>query len=166
MNNSINSVNNVPFKSRYLNIVNRDEMPQIISDAIYKNDAIDKFIHSGKPKTLLGKIIDLFIKDKALDVRYVVSKIKISDSKQSKRNLIDRMRDPYQKVVSLIFEYNQRSDIKKIYELSAEQSGIKRSAGSIPKPGEHYAYKMPVESAEEKLAKKIEELDDLKNLLK
>ena len=50
--------------------------------------------------------------------------------------------------------------------LSSEQVGIKRQLGSVPKPGEHYAYKPPVETAVDKLIKKIEELKDIESHMK
>lgn len=165
MNNTINNVNSVSFNARYLNIVRPERIPEEIRNAIFKSDAVDEFITAGKPKTILGKFIDLFRKDEPLNVKYIVSKIKI-DETQNRISLLERLKDPYQKVESIIFEYNQRNGVIRTCELSTEQSGTKRSFGSIPKRNENYAYKPPIETADDKMVRQIEKLKDLDSLLK
>jgi len=161
MNNTINSINNVSFNSRYLKIVNPEKFPKRLYDAIYKCDAIDEFIQAGKPKTLLGKIADLLKKSKPLEIRYEISKIKNCESNQVK----EKLQDPYQQVESIIFEYDKKFNSKRTFPLTAEQSGIKRRPGSIPKPNEHYRFIPPVETSESKLEKQIENLKNIESLL-
>ena len=168
MNNTVNSISNTSFNARYLRIKNPEQIPQNVRDAIYKSDAIDKFLMAGKPKTIWGKIIDIFRKNEFLDINYEVSKIKFPvDCKSSKYNssICDRLRDPYQKVTTLIFKVTKGIKERK-FELYTEQCGVKRQAGSVPKKGEHYLYKPPLMKSEEELAKKVEELKDIDTLLR
>ncbi len=162
MNNTVNNTNNVSFNARYLKIINSKKLPQRISDAIYKSDAVYEFLKAGKPKTLWGKFIDLFRKDEALEIKYEILKVQ-EHSNYDKKTFIERLQDPYQKVGKVTFTYKQRNGEEKTFELVAEQSGRKRQKGSIPKPNENYAYKPPVESSESKLEKQINTLKKLDN---
>ena len=159
MNNTINNLNNISFNARYVNFVNKENMPGKVYDAILKNDAIDEFIAKGKPKTILGKIIDLFRKDESLDISYSISKS--IDLLPDGRSMVEHLTDPYNKKVEVLFKFNKRNGDELIFPLSAEQSGIRRKQGSIPKPGEHHAYKPPLETAEDMLVKKINEMKEL-----
>lgn len=161
MDIKVNNTSNVAFHSRCLKIVNPEKFPQRLYDAIYKADAIDEFIQAGKPKTIIGKIADMFKKVKTLEVRYEISKIKDCENNQVK----EKLRDPHQQVESIIFEYDKKFNSKRTFRLTAEQSGTKRRPGSIPKPNEHYRYIPPIETAESKLEKQIENLRDIDSLL-
>ena len=172
MNNTVNNISNPSFNARYLRIKNPERIPQNILDAIYKSDAIDNFLIAGKPKTIWGKIIDIFRTNEFLDINYEVSKIKFPvDCESSKynslaaRTIYDRLRDPYQKVTTLIFKVTKGIKERK-FELYTEQCGVKRQAGSVPKKGEHYLYKPPLMKSEEELAKKVQELKDIDTLLR
>lgn len=141
MNNTINC-NYVSFNSRSLRIKHPDEFPVKVYAAIYKSDSIEQFLSAGRPKTLWGKIIDLFKRNEKLDIYY---------GKEATSEI-----DPYAKKEWVNFVFN-----KKIFPVRAEQKGIKRKQGSIPKMGEHHTYLPPMETSTEKLIKQIEDIKDL-----
>ena len=70
MINPINNTSNISFNSRYLQINEPEKFPKKIYDAIYKSDGIEAFLKAGKPKSLIGKILDFFKADEILDVYY------------------------------------------------------------------------------------------------
>ena len=147
MDNRIDGFNNVCFKARYLNVLEPEKFPKKVYEAIYKNDSIDEFLRSGKPKTLWGKFVDLFRKDEFLDVYYDI----IKDSRY----------DTFQSAETVHFVFRKGKAALKFYTCpTAYQEGVRRPAGSIPKPGENLYYKEPKEYAEDKNAKFIEELTD------
>ena len=148
MNNTINAMNNISFNARYLRLTSKTaEFPQKISDAIYKNDAIDEFLKAGQPKTFWEKIKDMFRKDEFLNISY-------EETRNSKIDI-------YAKSESIIFSFGDKR-----YPLRADQKGIKREFGSIPKRGENLYFKAPAETSTDKLVKLIEELKNLDKLLK
>jgi len=153
MNNTINaySNNNVSFNSRYLQINKQEEIPQRICDAIYKSDAVEKFLAEGKPKTLLGKFLDLFKRNEILNVSYETKKISKFD--------------PYAIKETIIFTLEKGRFQKLFRPLDAIQTGIRRQMGCIPKEGEHLVFKAPAETSTERLAKQIEDIKDLNTLL-
>ncbi len=161
MNTTINNVNNLSFSARYLRIQNEENFPVKLLDSIYKSDAVDEFIKAGKPKTIWENFVNIFKKNEYLDVIHEVSKIKFPVDYP----IADRLRDPYQKVESLIFKFNKNGKERR-FEVSAEQRGIKRKQGSIPKQGEDFAYRPPLMRAEDELVKKVEELKDINSLLR
>ena len=148
--NTINPVNNVSFGGRYLNLNKMENLPTNVYQAILKNQSIDTFLKEGKPKTLIAKILDMFRKDEMIEADYFESELT----------------DSYAKTCKLTFVYRKRDGSFKIAPLSTEQQGIRRQSGSIPKPNEHYLYKPPFITAEEKLAKEIENIKDFKGMLK
>ena len=161
--NTINPIDNAAsFRGRYLNLDQMEKLPPKIYDAILQNPSIDSFLKEGKPKTFIGKIIDLFRKDEMVDVRYVETKVKLP------KKVIppERAMDPYSKACNITFVYRQRNGSVKRAPMSTEQQGIVRQSGSIPKPNEHYKYKPPVMTAEEELAEEIRNIKDFKSLLK
>ena len=162
MNNTIDNVNNISFNSRYLNVKSLEKLPPRISDAILKNEAIDEFIKAGQPKRFIGKVLDLFKWNEKIDVVLETAKIPFP----VEHPVLEKLQDPYQKVETLIFKLTKRSIVRKTGKLSAEQSGIKRQAGSIPKPNEHYEYKPPIISAEDKLVAQVMGIRDFAGLLK
>lgn len=148
MNNTINAMDNISFNARYLRLTSKTaEFPQKISDAIYKNDAIDEFLKAGQPKTFWEKLKDLFRKDEFLNIFY-----------ETKNN---SSIDTYAKSESITFSFRDKR-----YPLRASQEGIKRNFGSIPKKGGNLYYKAPTETSTDKLVKLIEELENLDKLLK
>ena len=150
--NTINPINSVSFNSRFLNTQKAEKLPKEISDAIYKNASIDEFLKEGKPKTLWEKFADLFKRDEILDVKYRETLVKDSSGKIKK--------DPFSKVCYLTFRLIKSNGTVKYAHVSTEQEGIRRQAGSIPKPNEHHLFKPPVETAEQKIAKIIENIKD------
>lgn len=144
--NTINPINNVSFNSRYLNLELMDKLPPRISEAIYKSEAVDNFLKAGKPKTLVDKIIDFFRKDEIIDIFHIVNK--------------GESYDRYEQKESLSFYIKKGKCIEKTATLFAEQEGILRQDGSIPKPGEDPIFKAPLETAEDKLIKQIEKIKD------
>lgn len=157
MNNTINQINNVSFNARYLKIHQPDKIPQKIHDAIYKNDAIEEFLKAGKPKTIWGKILDLFKKDKPLNIKYTETIVALP----KKVIPTERLNDKYSKACNLKFQFGNKKGF-----ISTEQQGLKRQAGSVPKPNEDYRYKPPIETAEDKMVKELDSLKDLSDLLK
>ena len=153
MNNTINNVSNISFNARYLNLKQLENVPPRISEAILKNEAIDKFLKEGKPKTLWEKFIDLFKKDQMLDVYHNTA----TEAKHP---------DPYAKDEFVYFGFGDSCYKDKSFTIRTSQNGIKREAGSIPKPGEHYLYKPPVKTSEDKLIEEIEKIDNFGKLLK
>lgn len=151
MDNRINFSNNIVFCSRYLVVKNPEQFPQQVYEAIYKNDAIDSFLHA-KPKKLLGKFIDFFRKNGILNVEFI--------SKSTNKY------DPYSKTDIVDFTYKRGKKINKHFSLSASQKGVKRPSETIPKLGEHHTYKAPAETTEVELAKQIDAITDIKSLLK
>lgn len=151
--NTINNVNNVSFNSRYMNIKQLEDVPPRISEAILKNEAIDKFLKAGKPKTFWGKIIDFFKKDQILDVFHNTSKEALNP-------------DPYAQDEFVYLAFGDKIYKGKSFTIRASQNGVKREAGSVPKPGEHYLYKPPIKTSEDKLIEEIEKIDDFEKLLK
>ena len=153
MNNTINCCRyNSTFSSRYLNIHNSEKIPQKILDAIYKNDSIEEFLNAGKPKTLLGKFMNLFRKNEFLDVYY--------DS-QKEENI-----DPYSIKATVHFFFGKNGKTKRFLPLDAFQFGVNRLDHSIPRDGEDVFYKKPLETVEDKLARQIDEIKDINRLLK
>ena len=162
MNNTINNFNSTVFGARYLCVKDgANKIPEKVYDAIYKSDAVDKFITAGRPRTLWGRIVDIFKKDEMLSVSYAESVVPLPQKDIPK----DKLNDPYAKTCNLLFTFHKRNGAVRKLPLSAQQEGIKRQAGSVPRPGEHHMYKPPFESAEEKLVKQIEGLKDLDSLL-
>lgn len=157
--NTINPINNnTSFNSRYLNTQKAEKLPKEISDAIYKSDSIDEFLKEGKPKTFWDKFIDLFKKDEILDVEYLETVAKDSSGAIKK--------DPFAKISFLIFRFTKSDGIVETAQLTTEQEGLRRQTGSIPKPNEHYLFKPPVETAEQKMAKAIENIKHFGSLFK
>ena len=156
--NSI-KVDSVSFSSRYLNIKNPEAFPQRVYDAIYKSEGIDEFLHKGKPQTLWEKITDIFKRDEVLTVTYKPDSLRI---------LKKITGDPYAKAEEVEFVFGRKdslmSDLRK-GKVRAEQHGVKRKQGSVPKQGEHHMYKKPEETVDMKLAKEIENIKDLDSLL-
>ena len=155
--NTINPINNISFNARYLDMKHMEQLPPKISEAIYKNASIDEFIQAGKPKTLLGKIIDLFCKDKFIKVYYNIEKSvddEIEDplTKKMKKHF---PKDPHAQKESVDIVYGCGNHIEKIATLNASQEGEFRKPGVIPKPGEHPLYKEPAVKAIDILVEKI-----------
>ena len=161
MNITINKTDSTTFEARYLKILNADKMPKKITEAIYKNSSIDKFIKDGKPKTLWDKLIDLFKKDEVLEVSYTESAYLFPNRVMPKVLL----NDPYTKTCNLSFNFHKRNGFIKQLSLTSLQVGIERQSGSIPKKGEHYAYKPPLITAETKLIKEIDGIKDFESLM-
>lgn len=145
MNNSISPVSNLNFTSRYLRIDSK--VPQAISDALYKSEAVDEFLKAGKPKTIFGKIIDIFRSPDILDVYYAVKKTSETDIHAQKE--------------MLHFAFGKDKIKQRSFNLSAEQKGIRRPFGNVPKLGEHHSYKAPKVTATEKLAQLAEKLQNI-----
>ena len=155
MNNTIDSCRNVTFNSRYLRMHNSERFPRKVYDAIYKSDAIEKFLNDGKPKTFFERIADLFKKDEYLDVFYSSNEI--------------TGKDPYAKNAMVQFSFGKGHSVESILNIPktpAVQKGIRRPTGSIPKQGENPLFKAPQETVEYIIAKKIEEISDFGSLLK
>jgi len=153
MNNTINNINNVSFNARCINVYTLEKLPPRISQAILKNPAIDEFIKAGQPKTIWGKIVDLFKKDEILDVYHRV----IKDSKS---------RDRYAQDEILNFAFCKGEDKERFFEIRVSQEGVLRKSGSVAKPNEDYLYKAPDITATEQLARNIEEIKNFDILLK
>ncbi len=157
--NTINPINNnTSFNSRYLNTHKVEQLPKEISDAIYKSDSIDVFLKEGKPKTFWDKFIDFFKKSEILDVEYLETVAKDSSGAIKK--------DPFSKISFLIFRFTKSDGVIKTVQLSTEQEGLRRQAGSIPKPNEHHLFRPPLETAEQKMAKAIENIKNFESILK
>lgn len=152
--NTINaSSNNLCFQSRYLNVENPERIPKQIYYAIYQNDDIEAFLYAAKPKTLIGKFLDLFKADEELSVKYLINKDIYGNDIPSFRPT-----DPFCKVNSVVLTLSRKCKnqiIKKSMEVRAKQEGVKRAPGVIPMPGEHKVYKAPVVTMEDKLASRI-----------
>ena len=161
MNIAISKVDSTMFGARYLNVDSVDKLPTKVSDAIYKCDAIDEFLKAGKPKTFWNKLKDLFRKDEILEVSYAESIVPFPKRVIPK----ELLNDPYVKACNLLFTFRQRNGSIKKLPLASQQVGVKRQAGSVPKEGEHYAYKPPLISAEANLIKQIEDLKDFESLM-
>ena len=161
MNNTINGINNITFNARYVEFRKSEKIPEKIKDAIYKSNAVDEFINAGKPKTIWEKLVSLFKKDEALEVTYIETIVPLPKKHIPK----ELLHDPYAKACNLLFLFKGKDGFYKQFPISSEQVGIRRQAGSVPKLGEHHTYKPPIETAEDKLVKKIEELTDLNSLL-
>ena len=169
MNNTINSYNsNTAFGARYIQFNNPEQMPKKVYEAILKNDAIESFLNEGKPKTLVGKFADLFRSAEVLYVDYeadLFSKYKENFKEISKDNSLD----PYIRRDKLIFTFGKENSFvadRKHCDFIGFQQGIRRQAGSIPKPGEHHAYKPPVKTAEDKIAEQVNNIKDFGSKLK
>ena len=147
MNNTINSVNNLTFNSRYLRL--NGEIPERISDAIYKNSSIEEFINSGKPKTLWEKFVNIFKKDEFVDVYYGTRKTNANDI--------------YERTEFVTFKYKKGTQPAYFEE---KQKGMRRPAGIIRKPGEDPVFKPPMVTATEKLANAISNIKDFGRLIR
>lgn len=153
MNNTINAMNNISFNARYLRLTSKTaEFPQKISDAIYKNDAIDEFLKAGRPKTFWGKIKDFFSKEECLDITYEVEKTSKTD--------------PFARNESILFSFPKKKGGERYLFFETSQKGIKREFGTIPKEGENPFYKEPYKTATDVLAANIEGIENLDKLLK
>lgn len=151
--NTINPVNNVSFNSRYISVKSLDKLPPRIKEAILKNDAIDKFIKAGEPKTFMEKVINFFTRDEGLYIRHYTT---------PNAHVID----PYSHAEVVYFSFGKDAYNSKIGELRAEQKGWLRPVGSIPKPGENSIFIKPKTTAEDKLVQMIENIKDFGSLLK
>jgi hypothetical protein len=148
--NTINPVeNNITFNSRYLNVNKMENLPPRIYDAVLKNQAIDEYIKAGEPKTLLGKIINLFRSDEAITVTHDI--IKTQTRKKFSFGEI------------LYFYLEKKGKRPKIGELLAWQTGEMRKPGSVPKIGENPLFKAPANTAENQLIQQLEKLKDAKD---
>ena len=150
MNNTINSVSNISFNARYIDMKKLDKLPPQIKEAILKSPAMDEFIKAGNPKTLWGKFVDLFKKDEVLEIFHSVKKERNNP-------------DIYAQDELLIFslkpdEYS--------FVIPKSQKGIMRKSGSIPKPNENPLFKKPEVTATEKLVNEIGNIKDFSVLLK
>ena len=151
---------NVAFCARYIKFNNAEKMPKKVYEAVLKNDAVEEFLNEGKPKTLFDKLLDLFKRDDVLFVDYeadVFSKFK------------EAKNEPYMRKDKLTFSFGKENSPmvdRKTCPITGFQRGIKRQPGSIPKPGEHYAYKPPVRTAEDSIAEQVNDIKDLGAMLK
>jgi len=150
MNNTINSVNNISFNARYIDMKKLDKLPPQIKEAILKSPAMDEFIKAGNPKTLWGKFVDLFKKDEVLEIFHCV--------KKERKNP-----DIYAQDELLIFSLKPK---EYCLIMPQSQKGIMRKSGSIPKPNEHPLFTKPEVTATEKLVKDIENIKDFNVILK
>ena len=166
MNNTINGYSNISFGSRYLQVKQPNAFPKNVYNAIYKSDGIEEFLNAGKPKTLWGKFKALFQKNEILEVYYGKGKMSEHNFRAQKeqQEKISEY-DPYalKEWVNFIFK---KGDTRKFFNIEEFQTGIRRKAGSIPKPGENHTFKKPLVTAEDKLVKSIEDIKDLETLLK
>ena len=161
MNNTIQPYSaNMAFDARYIKFNNEEKIPKKVYEAILKNDAIEDFLNEGKQKTLMGKLLDLFKRDDVLFVDYEANSF--SKFKEVKK-------DPYMRRDKLIFSFGKEKSAmvdRKTCQITGFQQGIKRQPGSIPKPGEHYAYKPPVQTAEDSIAEQVNDIKYLGAMLK
>lgn len=165
MDNSINSLSSVSFNSRYLNIKNPEDMPRQIYDTIYKSDAVDKFLKAGKPKTFIDKILNLFRRDEILNIEYVTLNGENTAKEGKQKIQKENLNDPYKKICNLIFKFRNHGKEEQ-FVLSGSQEGIRRQAGSIPRPGEDYRYRPPQRTAEDKLLELVKNIDNIAEDLK
>ena len=164
MNNTINATrNDVNFRGRYIHFHEPSEIPNVIKDAILKSDAVDQFIKADQKKSLWKKFLDLFRNDEVLEIRYTSEQLKNYKSN----------RDPYALHNELSFRFGRNlKDIPsriRSYKIEAVQHGVytnKLGIGRILRHGENPYYNKPAVTADEQIARSIENISDLDKVLK
>ena len=154
MINKINGSDNISFNSRYLVVNNSERVPLKIYTAIYKSDAVDKFLMSGQPKTFWQHIKDFFKKDEVLTVDYARDCFPVKRFNTG---------DKYNRLDEVAFSFGKEGTFyaqRRKHYITAEQNGKPQLTDGVRDFG------APDETAENMIAKKIEELKDLDSLLK
>ena len=154
MNNRIDASNSLNFKARFLKVNNSEKVPLKIYTAIYKSKGVDEFLAAGQPKTFWQQVKDLFKKNEILTVDY-------KRDCTSSRKL--QSADPFERTDSITFKFGKDGAIDancRSYPIKEKQMGIPKIIG-----GEQQ-YMPPAEFNDNKLAQRIEELEDLDSLLK
>ena len=164
------------FKERYLKFNKEEQIPRKIVEAVYKSDAVENLLMKDKRKNffkrMITNILDFFRKDEVLEVSYYRDTV-------AQRSRLKNPRDPFESHATVNFALGKEGEEnicnKLYYSISDMQSGIfnKKTGNSrvinsngFYFNGEHPYYDKPKETVDDKLAKKIEDLDDLESKLR